>query len=134
MNLTKFFSIIIALFLTHQVVAQNLFKELVFFNNSATAINIGGTVKSARRAPAYTAKFPVCYYDELGITLISDCAEYILPFSILDKGGYTLLSGVVTITPNQTATIDLSFLPIGVYQLIMSNGKEYSASFERTGY
>lgn len=126
----KFTSSILALFFAQQVAAQDLYKELTFYNNAKPVIEIGESSKMKRRAPARVPQLPSCYSGEAAITFISDGDDYVIPYYVSDATGNVVMAGIVDFDPANPGIVDISVLSAGTYSITITCGVEYTASFD----
>ena len=98
--------------------------------------NITGHTHNWRRAPASNQTLPLVSYDIAEECLYFESEELIdgLSVQILDESGVVVEQQIMTIQPDEYATIDVSNLSEGLYFIrIYMNGRTYIGEFEVEG-
>ena len=98
--------------------------------------NITGHTHNWRRAPASNHTLPLVSYDIAEECLYFESEELIdgLSVQILDESGVVVEQQIMTIQPDEYATIDVSNLSEGLYFIrIYMNGRTYIGEFEVEG-
>lgn len=103
-----------------------------------TALNgeIIGNSHNRHRAPVMTQPLPIVYYNTTEECLYFESEESIkgLSVEIVDESGVVVEQQIMTIQPNEYATIDVSSLSEGLYFIIIyMNGHTYIGEFEPGG-
>lgn len=98
--------------------------------------DIIGDSHNWRRSPALNQTLPLVSYDTAEECLYFESEELIdgLSVQILDESGVVVEQQIMTIQPDEYATIDVSNLSEGLYFIkIYMNGRTYIGEFEVEG-